>query len=405
MIPQARVEAAIELLDQIINAARDEGSAADRLISGYFKTRRYAGSKDRAAVRALVYRAIRHIGDCPKNGRSAMIRLAKDDPELAALFDGGKHAPAPILPQEIEYAAQKSAENPSLLPLWLAQKMDGYLDKDEQNALLGRAPLDIRFNPHITNLEAVLEAFPEGKPIEGLPYGVRLTEGTQVEKSPLWQKGAVEVQDAGSQWASLICQAKSDMRIVDLCAGVGGKTLALASDILADGGDGHGLIACDTDRSRLSRLQPRLKRAGIETVEQRLLNPKEEDQALADLFEKEDLVLIDAPCSGTGTWRRNPEARWRLNPERLSRLTAIQAYLLDMATKLVQPGGHLVYVVCSLLNEEGNDQIAAFLDRHSDWTVENIAIPVGSVQENGRRLTVLKDQTDGFFISRLKYSG
>ncbi|AFN55937.1 16S rRNA (cytosine967-C5)-methyltransferase [Zymomonas mobilis] len=407
MIPQARVEAAIELLDQITKAVRDEGSAADRLISQYFKTRRYAGSKDRAAIRELVYRAIRHTGNCPANGRAAMVRLAYDDPELAALFDGSTRAPKPITPKEWAEAARLSEENTSLLPAWLAEKMAASdIDNAEQNALLGRAPLDIRINPHLIDLDTALESFPEGQPIPDLPHAIRLPEGSKVDQSPLWKAGAIEIQDAGSQWATFICQAKSGMNVLDLCAGAGGKTLALASDMLDDNADADlHLIACDTDRNRLSRLQPRAERAKLPPIEQRLLNPKEEEAALEDLTHRANLVLVDAPCSGSGTWRRNPEARWRLNPTRLQRVIDTQSHLLDVASQLVRPNGYLVYVVCSLLDDEGTDQIAAFLNRHPDWEVEKSEVPAGSLRGNGRRFTVLKDQTDGFFVSRLRYIG
>ncbi|MCA1956419.1 RsmB/NOP family class I SAM-dependent RNA methyltransferase [Zymomonas sp.] len=407
MIPQARVEAAIELLDQITKAVRDEGSAADRLISQYFKTRRYAGSKDRAAIREWVYRAIRHTGNCPANGRAAMVRLAYDDPELAALFDGSTRAPKPITPKERAEAARLSEENPSLLPAWLAEKMVASdIDSAEQNALLGRAPLDIRFNPHLTDINTVLATFPEGQVISGLPYAVRLPEGTKVDQSSLWKSGAIEIQDAGSQWASAICQAQSGMKVIDLCAGAGGKSLALASDMLGDNPAAKlDLIACDTDRNRLSRLQPRAERAKLPPIEQRLLNPKQEEKALGDLAHQADLVLIDAPCSGSGTWRRNPEARWRLNPARLQRVIDTQSHLLDVASQLVRPNGYLVYVVCSLLDDEGANQIAAFLNRHPDWTAENPDVQAGRLRGDGRRFTVLQDKSDGFFVSRLRYIG
>ncbi|MFT9180013.1 MAG: RsmB/NOP family class I SAM-dependent RNA methyltransferase [Zymomonas mobilis] len=407
MIPQARVEAAIELLDQIIQAVRDEGSAADRLISQYFKTRRYAGSKDRAAIRSLIYRAIREIGDCPINGRAAMIQLAQNDAELALLFDGSMRAPAPISDKEFAEAAKISQKNTSLLPAWLAEKMAASdIDTAEQNALLGRAPLDIRFNPHLTDIDTVLAAFPEGQVISGLPYAVRLPEGTKVDQSPLWKSGAIEIQDAGSQWASSICQAQLGMKVIDLCAGAGGKSLALASDMLANNNAAKlDLIACDTDRNRLSRLQPRAERAKLPPIEQRLLNPKQENKALGDLAHQADLVLIDAPCSGSGTWRRNPEARWRLNPTRLQRVIDTQSHLLDVASQLVRPNGYLVYVVCSVLDDEGANQITDFLNRHPDWTVENPDIQAGHLRGDGRRFTVLQDKSDGFFVSRLRYIG
>jgi 16S rRNA (cytosine967-C5)-methyltransferase len=183
--------------------------------------------------------------------------------------------------------------------------------------------------------------------------------------------------------------------VVDLCAGAGGKTLALAAQM---GGRGR-IIACDADRARLSRLAPRAMRAGVATVDTRLLDPGREADALADLRSAADLVVVDAPCTGTGTWRRNPEARWRLTPARLERASATQARLLDVAAALVRPGGRLVHIVCSLLDEEGANQAAAFLRRHPDWRSEPIALLAGVAHGQGWRLTPAADGTDGFFVA------
>ena len=169
------------------------------------------------------------------------------------------------------------------------------------------------------------------------------------------------------------------MTIVDLCAGAGGKTLALAAEM---GNEGR-IVASDTDRGRLSRMTPRLARAGVSIVETRLLDPGREGAALADLVGTADVVLVDAPCSGTGTWRRNPETRWRLNPDRL-----------------VRPGGHLVYAVCSALAEEGRGQAEAFGRCRSAFVSEALPIPGGRLSGQGRLLTPAHDGTDGFFVAR-----
>jgi 16S rRNA (cytosine967-C5)-methyltransferase len=206
----------------------------------------------------------------------------------------------------------------------------------------------------------------------------------------------VEVQDEGSQLLALGCGAAPGGLIVDLCAGAGGKTLALAAEMANEGR----ILACDTDRGRLSRMRPRLERAGVSIVEPRLLNPGAELPTLEDAKGKADLVLVDAPCSGTGTWRRNPETRWRLNPERLSRLVELQAYLLDVAAELVRPGGFLVYAVCSLLEEEGRAQAAAFGSRRSAFLCQGLAVEFGRAAGQGRLLTPGHDGTDGFFVAR-----
>ncbi len=331
MTPAGRAQAAIELLDQIVAAAREGWAAADTLIARYFKTRRYAGSKDRRAVRDLVYRAIRRAGEVPANGRAALLGVAADDAAVAAMFDGSPHGPASIGDAELAAPA-------GVAPAWLAERLERTLDSDELAALLGRAPLDVRVNALKTTRDDVLPLIAGAQPTPHAPMGLRLPEGTQVESLPVFQDGLIEVQDEGSQIVTMMAGAAPGMTVIDLCAGAGGKTLSLAAAMQASGR----LIACDADRARLSRLAPRAERAGIGAVETRLLDPNRELAALADLPGAADVVLVDAPCSGTGTWRRNPEARWRLTPDRLDRLVALQARLIRIAAQLVKPGGSLV---------------------------------------------------------------
>jgi 16S rRNA (cytosine967-C5)-methyltransferase len=393
MTPQARAQAAIELLDEIIAAAAGQGAAADTLIARYFKTRRYAGSKDRRAVRDLVYGAIRRSGDQPQSGRAALIGLAREQPDLLPLFDGSPHGPAPIIDAEPEAAR-------TVAPLWLIEKLAKTLPPSEMPALLDRAPLDLRVNRLKADRTAVLSTLPEGVATPHAMDGIRMPEGFQLEQSDPWNHGLVEIQDEGSQLAALATKAEPDMLVVDLCAGAGGKSLALAA-MMQDRGR---IIACDVDRARLSRLQPRAERAGVRIIENRLLNPNREMDSISDLEGMADIVLVDAPCSGTGTWRRNPEARWRLTPDRLDRLTALQARLMDVAAVLVRPGGALIYVVCSLLEEEGMRQIDPFLARHSGWTARPVGLSTGRESGSGIVLTPAHDGTDGFFIARLQAS-
>lgn len=394
MTPSARVQAAIDLLDQIIVAAREGGAAADTLIARYFSTRRYAGSKDRRAVRELVYAAIRLVGERPAHGRAAMLAVARTDPDLAALFDGSTHAPAPIGASEHPAAV-------GVAPGWLLGKLYASgIGDDELPALVDRAPLDIRVNRARADPAAVIAAIDGATPSPFAPDGVRLPAGTQVEALDLWADGAIEVQDEGSQIVGMAAAAQPGMTVIDLCAGAGGKTLALAA---AMNGEGR-LIACDIDRARLSRLAPRAARAGVAFINTRLLDPGKEAEKLADLAGQADIVLIDAPCSGTGTWRRNPEARWRLTPTRIERLVAAQRDLLTLGSTLVKPGGALVYIVCSLLGEEGADQIAAFIDANPGWTLASLSLPAGRAHGGGVRLTPARDSTDGFFVARLQSS-
>ena len=390
MTPQARAQAAIELLDEVITAARDAGAAADTLIARYFKTRRYAGAKDRRAVRELVYAAIRRAGERPANGHSALWGLAQDDAALAPLFDGSRHGPAVVHVTDRPAAA-------GVAPGWLAKRLATSLGADELPALLGRAPLDLRANRLKTTRDALLPAISGARPTPHAPDGLRLDDNVPVEGIAEFHAGLFEVQDEGSQLVVQACRAAPGMTIVDLCAGAGGKTLTLAA---ASEGRGR-LIACDTDRGRLQRLPPRAARAGA-AIELRLLDPAREAEALADLAGQADVVLVDAPCSGTGTWRRNPEARWRLTPDRLERLFALQARLLDLGATLVRPGGALVHVVCSLLDEEGAGQAEAFLSRHPGWRAGDPAMTAGRSHGPGRRLTPARDLTDGFFVARLE---
>lgn len=382
MTPAARVEAAIVLLDEIIDAAAGGGAAADTLIQRYFKTRRYAGSKDRRAVRDLVYQVIRALGERPENGRAAVIGYARAEaPALLALF--GTDPRGPVAVAEGEPAAALG-----LAPEWLTAKFAAeYADAETLLAALAeRAPLDLRVNRLKTTRSAVLSLIPGAVPTGHAQDGLRMVEALNVEDLPVYADGRVEVQDEGSQLIAAACRAQPEMTVVDLCAGAGGKTLALAADMENRGR----LIACDADRSRLSRLGPRAARAGAVNIETRLLDPGREADALGDLFGAADVVLIDAPCSGTGTWRRNPEARWRLTPQRLARLTALQAHLADLGARLLKPGGRLVYAVCSLLPEEGRLQAEALSRRCPD-----LALDGGGAQI----LRPDRDETDGFFIA------
>ena len=391
MTPAARAQAAIDLLDAIIAAARDEGAAADTLIARYFKDRRYAGSTDRRAVRDLVYRAIRRAGERPESGRAALIGLAQDDAKVAALFDGSRHGPAPIAPGEPVAAA-------GIAPAWLEARLRASLDPAELPHLLDRAPLDVRVNRLKASRAEVVPLMAGALPTPFAADGLRLPEGTQVEALAPWRDGLIEVQDEGSQLVAAAATVTPDMTVVDLCAGAGGKTLALAAAM-----DGRGrLIACDVDRRRLARLAPRAARARADRIETRLLDPDREPAALTDLADSADLVMVDAPCTGTGTWRRNPEARWRLTERRLARTVALQSRLLDVAAALVRPGGRLVAIVCSLLDEEGRGQAERFLSRHPQWAPLPPRLAAGTPHGLGVRLTPGHDGTDGFFVAVLQ---
>ena len=387
MTPQARVQAAIEILDLVIAAARANGAPADRIVSEWFRTRRFAGSKDRRAVRELVYLAIRACGPVPIDGRAAMLRVAQDDATVASLFDGSPHAPAPI------DAGEDAAEG-GVAPAWLeAALAESGIAGADALALLERAPLDLRINTLKAD-PATLELPLPGEPAPAR-HSLRFPYGTQVEAWDAYTCGQIEVQDAGSQLVCSVLAVQPGALVIDLCAGAGGKTLGLAAAMANRGR----LIACDVDRPRLSKLEPRAARAGVTIAETRLLDPNREAAALADLMGQADAVLVDAPCSGTGTWRRNPEARWRLTPDQLARYVAIQSRLLDLAAGLVRPGGRLGFVTCSLLDAEGAAQAAGFLARHPEWQAETLDLGAGEARGPGFRLSPARDGTDGFFVA------
>ena len=381
MTPAARLQSAIEVTDLIIASARENGPAADSIITTWFKERRYAGSGDRRAVRDLVYRAIRSFGRPPHTARAGFAALA----DLHPLFDGSTHGPAVLTKNE-------NPATPSLIPAWLEDK----IAEDEREALLGRAPFDLRANPRMASRDDVMALLQGAQAIEGTKHGLRLPDHIPLANRPELN-GLVEVQDAGSQMIAAACQAQPGQRILDLCAGAGGKTLALAADM---NGEGH-LLACDTDRARLQRLEPRAHVAGISTINVRLLNPMQELAMLDDQIGLNDTVLVDAPCSGSGTWRRNPELRWRLTKPRLEAVIELQARLLHLGSQFVKPGGALVYAVCSLIPGEGRAQAEAFLKANPDWNAESVGLSVGREEGPGWKLTPAHDGCDGFFIARL----
>jgi 16S rRNA (cytosine967-C5)-methyltransferase len=391
MRPAARLQAAIELLDEIIIAARDNGASADNLAKKFFAVRRYAGSKDRRAIRDLTWDAIRHFGERPQHGRTAFVALADQSSELAGLFDGSSYGPA-----KIALAEPRALGGP--LPAWILPHFPEFLNTAEQVALLQRAPLDLRINTLKTDRASVLAEIEESVVIDALPNAIRLSTGTAMDQHPLMQDGSVDIQDLGSQLIATACQVTPGMMVLDLCAGTGGKSLALAADMANTGR----LVAADTNRNRLDQIAPRAAHAGVTNVEARLLNPGREAAMLDDIAGSCDVVLVDAPCSGSGTWRRNPETRWRLDSQRLRRVVAEQAKILDIATSMVAPSGHLLYAVCSLLDDEGARQLDGFLRRHGGWKTVDINAKIGRKHGGGLLLTPAHDGSDGFFLARLE---
>ncbi len=365
MTPAARIAAAAGLLDEVM-----AGAPAERTLTNWARASRYAGSKDRAAVRDLVYDALRRrrslawIGGS-ETGRGLMIgalRLAGTDP--ATLLTGEGHALPPPEPRD---EARDLAQAPLAvrldMPDWLVPRLEAALGEATEaacRALAGRAPMTLRVNLlKASRDEARAALVAEGVETEPDPeVATALTAfqgAAKVSASPPFLQGLVEIQDASSQAAVLRLPLRDGQRVLDLCAGGGGKSLAMGALARLR------LFAHDVDPRRMADLPVRAARAGLRVV---LLDRPETEGTF-------DLVYVDAPCSGSGTWRRAPDAKWRLTPERLDAFATQQDAVLDRATGLVAPGGCLAFATCSILREEGEDRVQAFMDCHPGWTLED----------------------------------
>jgi 16S rRNA (cytosine967-C5)-methyltransferase len=401
MTPAARLQAAIDILAALDGTQQP----VDRYLKDFFRARRYAGSKDRRAISELVFDVMRHRSSLAHRMGSGSARAlvtaallaSGDDP--TARFTGG-YGPEPLSDAErATIAAPPSPAPPHVAgeyPPWLEASLTRAFGDDllpEMTALQARAPVDLRVNTLKANRPAVLAALQaEGfsaSPTPHSPVGIRIPPGegnATLTKSSLFLSGAFEFQDEAAQMASLLADAKPGMRVLDLAAGSGGKALALAA---AMNNDGH-ILAFDDVPKRLAPLRERVERAGATCIQQA-------DKRGGPIWGdgKFDIVFLDAPCSGTGTWRRQPELRWRLTPERLAELTRLQDWLLDDAARHTAPGGRLVYATCSLLPEENEDRVAAFLARTPGFSR---ARPVDF------RASPAKTGTDGFFAAVLEHT-
>jgi 16S rRNA (cytosine967-C5)-methyltransferase len=430
MTPSARLSAAIEALADIEARRRPAGDA----LKDWGLSHRFAGSGDRAAIAGLVYDALRRrassayvIGEAtPRAILLGMLKLERglDREAIAQLFDGSRFAPPPL--SEAEAAALESgslADAPPHIagdyPEWLDPhfaRVFGEERAEEGAALASRAPVDLRVNTLKGNRDDAVAALADigAEPSRWSPVGLRIkldagAKSPAIHAEPSFIKGLIEIQDEGSQLAALLAGAKPGEQVVDLCAGAGGKTLALAAAM-----ENHGQIyASDTDKRRLAPIHERLDRSGARNVQVR--TPKSVGDALADLDTRMDLVLIDAPCTGTGSWRRNPDAKWRMRPGALELRAKEQAAILDRAATLLKPGGRIAYVTCSVLDEENGAQIRGFLARHPDFTLvlpSDVAKPLGDraflfrravlITDEGLLMTPRRTDTDGFFIAILR---
>jgi len=429
MTPGARLAAAIEVLGDIERRHRPVAEA----LKDWGVSHRFAGSKDRAAIGNIVYDALRWRSSSQwvmgeETPRAAVIGAVGrhwdlGGEKLAAMIDGDPHAPPPLTTAEralIDLAdlAAAPAYIRADVPAWLAGRFEKSFGEnwwEEGAALALRPPLDLRVNRLKADREKVQKALAQFGPVETplAPDGLRIAATTgdgrhpNVQVEPGFQKGWFEIQDEGSQIASLLAAAKPGEQILDLCAGAGGKTLALAAGMANKGQ----VFATDSDRGRLAPIFDRLKRAGTRNVQVR---PAGAD--LADLDGKMDMVLLDVPCTGTGTWRRRPDAKWRLQERALNERISDQARLLDTAVRFLKPGGRIVYITCSMLPDENGDQIAAFLARHKDFRLEPPSGAIDAAETTdaakealratagdfGLMLTPRRTNTDGFFVAAMR---
>lgn len=429
MTPAARLHATLDLLTEVDAAARP----VDAVTSGWLRARRDLGDKDRGEVLELLYALLRHqarlgwwlerqgVVPTPRNRVLAWLVLAEGRTveQIRRLFDGAGGALTLAEGALVEGLRGHTVEHPAMAeevrlecPDWAAAPLRGRFGAEfaaEMAAMLVPPPIDLRVNVIRTTRDAMLRDLGlrgiAGRATPLAPFGIRIAERMPLSRLPGLKTGEIEIQDEGSQLVAALVGAQAGDRVVDFCAGAGGKTLAIAAQMNNRGR----LIACDINAARLNRCAERLRRAGVHNAETRLL-ASETDRWIKRHKAGFDRVLIDAPCSGTGTWRRNPDARWRTPEEKgLDHLVALQARILASAARLVRPGGRLVYATCSLLPEENEDQVAAFLAAHPDFAVVPLREVVPQVTTSAHpehlSLTPARHGTDGFFGAVLRRAG
>ena len=433
MTPAARLAAAIEVFEALETDRRPAGDA----LKAWGLAHRFAGSGDRAGIAGLVYDALRRrassaflMGDeTPRAILLGMLRRERglDTDAIGRLASGGQYAPAALSDGErkaLDAAVMTGA------PAYVAGDYPEWLDPyfatafgddraEEGEALASRAPLDLRVNVLASERDRVggMLSDLKPKPTRWSPWGLRVqlaadAKSPAIHAEPAFLKGLVEVQDEGSQLAALLSGAQPGEQVVDLCAGAGGKTLALAA-LMANKGQ---VFATDDDKRRLAPIHDRLARSGARNVQVR--TPKSIHDEIDDLKGRMDMVLIDAPCTGTGSWRRNPDAKWRMRPGALEQRVKEQGEILDRAVALIKPAGRIVYITCSVLDEENGAQVRGFVARHPDFAVvppvEVIAAlgdraeafgKAARLSADGILMTPRTTDTDGFFVTVLARAG
>jgi 16S rRNA (cytosine967-C5)-methyltransferase len=436
MTPGARLATAIDILGEVLaHPARP----ADAVVGDYLRRRKFIGGGDRRAITERVYGVLRrraqidwwlarakHAGDLSPRMRVFADGILTEGlvvDRMEKTIDTGRYRPASLTDPEratlkrleghtLDHPAQPRATRLNI-PDWIEPHLAaafGDAFEREVAALGETAPVDLRVNPLKAD-RAQARAALAAEGIETIntrlsPLGLRLKARTSVVAGAAFREGLVEVQDEGSQLVGLLVGARPGMQVVDLCAGAGGKTLAIAATMHNKGR----IVACDISAFRLERSGQRLRRAGVHNVERRALDAEGRKwlKRHAGMF---DRVLVDAPCTGIGTWRRNPDARWTLTPDDVAELPAKQADILATAARLVKPGGRLVYATCSLLPAENEEIVRTFLAGHAAFALRPIAeawaetigtkLPPDSTSGDCLRLTPARHHTDGFFVAAL----
>lgn len=418
----SRIQSTIEILDKINHSK----IPMDNTIRDFMAHRRYIGSKDRAAVVERVYGIVRHharltwlleqsgVELSPRN--YVIADLSWHGQDMTNLFTGEKHAPEPLTDEEKNWA-KKLVDHASMpeavqveCPPWAEEKLRALYGDDfarQLRAMSDSAPLDLRVNTVKGSREKAADLLAaQGVKTEPTPYspwGLRVEGKAFMSATKAFSKGLVEIQDEGSQLIALACGAQPGMRVLDYCAGAGGKTLGIAAMMENKGN----IVAMDLDTRRLEKGKPRYRKAGIHNVELRSLEDDKNRKWLRRQKETMDVVLVDAPCSSSGTWRRNPDLRWRQYGPSLEEIMDMQADILERVVDKVKPGGRLVYATCSLFAEENENQIEAFLKNHPDFKIlpiDEIWPPKTPAPCDGPylRLTPADHQTDGFFTAVLQ---
>jgi len=422
----AQLQATIDLLDEIA----DTKYPADRIMSAYFKQRRYIGSKDKAAISENLYTILRNkmrfeyilnSKDLGIHSRMLVALLLKmNDGDLYDTFDGNKYSPKRLRPGQLERFADLDLNVIDSAPLyvklnvpeWIAPKLENALGdrfEEEMVATNKSATTDIRVNTLKSSVPPVDQALADvgylAHKTDLSPWAIRFEKRVALFGLPSFKQGWFEIQDEGSQLLALLTGVRAGEKVVDFCAGAGGKTLAMAAMMENKGT----IYACDVHTKRLEQLGKRTKRAGVHNVRTHTLS-SENDKWVKKHTEYADCVLLDAPCTGTGTWRRSPDSRWNLTQENLNDLVALQRSILQSAKRLVKPGGRLLYATCSLLEEENEAQVLRFLENNSDFSPENFDIVdvladfPDRFSNSGHEIRTFPAMTgtDGFYVACLK---